>query len=326
MTVGCGDQLEDQSNLGPNASMAFSSYPCQLSGNNSYADSPEAVYHFSAVSDTTVTVQGSQEMSLDVTILKDLGNGCEATAESCIVQQTSTATFDAKQGETFYIVWDSWSGKVVDGFTMNVSCCQKQCDGINCGQSDGCDGTCGCADGQSCADGTCCAASCDGTSWGDGNGCGGVCACQAGTTCAPGGACDANAGGDTCATAFPISLGELVSGDNSCGFGNTYSTKSACDAGSNLGVLSPDVAHSFTPLTSGDYTISMPNYKQGKGASVVYVTSDCADLDSACVGAIDFYFGKTLTVALTGGVTYYIVVDSFLPSEAGAFSFKIEVK
>ena len=210
---------------------------------------------------------------------------------------------------------------------MNVSCCQKQCDGVNCGQSDGCSGTCGCANGQSCSmAGKCCTTSCDGSSWGGPDGCGGTCNCQVGTTCAPSSVCDANSGGDICGTAFPVTEGELITGDTSCAFSNTYSTQGACDAGSNLGVLSPDVVHSFTPATSGDYILSMPNYKQGKGASVVYVTSDCGDFAQGCVGAIDFYFGKTLSLSLSAGVTYFVVVDSFIPSEAGAFAFQIDKK
>jgi hypothetical protein len=76
---------------------------------------------------------------------------------------------------------------------------------------------------------------------------------------------------------------------------------------------------------TGVYGLTLPGYIQMAGPSVVYVTSDCDDLATACVGQKDFFDGQAaLQVSLVAGTTYFVIVDSYGMSEIGPFTILLE--
>ena len=82
--------------------------------------------------------------------------------------------------------------------------CVSLCDGVSCGQSDGCGAVCGCGTGDAeCVDGTCCSPDCAGKECGS-DGCGGTCGECAAGSCADGVCCAPDCTGKAC-------------GDNGCG-------------------------------------------------------------------------------------------------------------
>ena len=85
----------------------------------------------------------------------------------------------------------------------------------------------------------------------------------------------------------------------------------------------PDVVLSFTPTATGDHTITIPDYVDNVGASIIYVKDGC-DVGGICIGTNDFLGPPELTVALTAGVEYSIIVTSYDAAEVGANTFHIE--
>ena len=340
-TLGCGEgeptTLVGLSNSMVGATKAFANYgACQLFAADDYAASPEVVWEFSTPSNQLVTITGANDGALDITVLKDLGAGCGEGSAGCVVQGGSKVTFEAEGGTLYYLVWDSWLATVpiVADFSMTLSCCEAVCTPGVCDVANGCGGTCGCDGGEVCFEETCCAPACDLIACGPmaDDGCGGTCGCAAGKVCSPGTAtCEDPPPGDSCADALPLAEGETVVSDNT-GFSDQYSTLAAClgstfDAGGGQ----PDVAFAFVPAEDGLYDITMPDYWDGLGPSLVYVTTDCDDFaGSACIGYADF-FGSggggspvALSLDLEAGVTYYLIVDSFNGMEIGPFKLSIE--
>ena len=57
--------------------------------------------------------------NLDIFILEDLGNGCEA--DGCIAYGDDTVIFNATAGTTYYLVVDA-KFDTTDDFTIDVTC------------------------------------------------------------------------------------------------------------------------------------------------------------------------------------------------------------
>jgi hypothetical protein len=218
----------------------------------------------------------------------DFFGSSDAAPEALVVTLTS--------GIPYFIIVDSFTTAEEGPFTVALdlaNVCVPGCGGKVCGE-DGCGGSCGaCAGGQACAtDGSACLAA-----------------------------------GDNCAAPFVIGALPFETTGDTAVFNDDVSTDGGCGAPGDFGAGQPDVIYSVTPGTSGDYVISMPGYSAGD-ASLLWVTTSCADTASSCVVFNDFTDStpgapETITAGLTGGVTYFVVISSH-GGEAGAYSLRIE--
>jgi subtilisin-like proprotein convertase family protein len=113
-------------------------------------------------------------------------------------------------------------------------------------------------------------------------------------------------GGDTCATATVISALPYSDTGNTCGYVNDYDE--VCPY---TGSTAPDVAYEY--YTPGDITVDITLCNGSAYDTKLYVYQDsCPGVlidcnDDACPG----YVSELLGVALTGGHTYYIIVDGY---------------
>jgi hypothetical protein len=127
---------------------------------------------------------------------------------------------------------------------------------------------------------------------------------------------------DTCQSSTAAALGDN-NGDTVDGYFNTYECF-VCTGGGGAG-FGNEVVYSFTPAANGslDLTLSSDT-DQG-----VYVKSDCQSFDMADeLGGADEEGGgidETLSVNVTMGTTYYIVVDAYQPGEEGPFTLNVDL-
>ncbi len=76
------------------------------------------------------------------------------------------------------------------------------------------------------------------------------------------------------------------------------------------GAGSNDHVHSFTPTETAHYRLEL----ESSFDAVMYLVTDCEDLESSCVAGIDQVYSAGTEVAdleLEGGTTYFIVVDGW---------------
>jgi hypothetical protein len=157
-----------------------------------------------------------------------------------------------------------------------------------------------------------------------------TCTCPAGTV-------DVNGNGTSCITAgqgcgqaitvSPASLPTTVTGNTTSATGQYGVAAGSCPgvAGA-LGGASNDITYSFTPTVSATYNFNLT----GTGFdSALYVVTDCSSINTSCVGAVDLTCSgcvESLSVALTAGTTYFIVVDgsSNVANASGAYSLQIK--
>jgi hypothetical protein len=122
---------------------------------------------------------------------------------------------------------------------------------------------------------------------------------------------------DTCANATTLTLPAVgapalvVTGSTGAAADNGNSSTADC-TGSNTGAR-PDVFYKFTPTANARVTIRTTGYD-----SIIYLRSgSCAGSELACNDDEDYVagnFGSLLSgVAVTGGTTYYLAVDSYGP-------------
>ncbi len=169
-----------------------------------------------------------------------------------------------------------------------------------------------------------CIPSCDGKACGD-DGCGGTC-----------GACDE---GDLCGETFQCEDADLVVGNNCANplfidgdnlpFSGTGSTTTgnatndytkpsdACGLSSTFGASANDQVWTFTPPTTGLYTLELT--LDGFWDSAFYVVTDCTDVANSCVKGAD---GTKIEAVLEGGLTYYIIVDGY-SSATGSYTLDV---
>jgi hypothetical protein len=122
----------------------------------------------------------------------------------------------------------------------------------------------------------------------------------------------------------PASLPKTFTGDTTFATPHYGFSAGACPGVPGAaGAAANDVAYSFTPTTSATYrlTLSGTNFD-----SALYVTTDCANVDGTCVGAVDNACSgcaESVSVNLTAGTTYYIVVDG---SSNGKGTYNLGIK
>jgi hypothetical protein len=145
------------------------------------------------------------------------------------------------------------------------------------------------------------------------------------------GTCATPPANDTCATALPLVLGTATTG-STAGANNDYSM--GLDAMTCTGVTQdgPDVAYHIALTAGTSYTFSLTMLDAGYDGSISLVGPGAATVCSAnittCVAGadagtegMDETFQYTVPAGGTG--TYYVIVDSFYPTEGGAFTVKV---
>jgi hypothetical protein len=118
--------------------------------------------------------------------------------------------------------------------------------------------------------------------------------------------------GASCATAFSLKNPPLEVSGNSSEFGSDYAFGADECPGETggWGLASADVPYVFTPAETATYTVTL----NADFDSVLYVTTDCNNTANSCMGANDLVGAgveESLTLEMTEGVPYYIVVDGY---------------
>ena len=280
--VACGDSLANQSNSVAGVTAAFSKYTCQSYSGDDFSESAELTYSFTSDVDQIVTLSTENAFPLQLAVLRDVGAGCVDSGASCLDATYGDLTFNAKAGETYYFIWDSYSIPVVGGFSVDVECCVVTCDNVNCGDDDGCGGTCGCSEGDKCG---------------------------ADSTCQPKGF------GEWCGDPAPLDSGDLpVTVEGSLlNSSDSFVIDDACGFSSNYGDGGYDNVYQFQAPEDGYYNVTL---NPGTEDAVLYVTTSCEAPSSACLAG-DYTFGEAVEVgvALSAGETVFIIVDSYYTGE-----------
>ncbi|MBL8940297.1 MAG: hypothetical protein JNM69_37470 [Archangium sp.] len=123
-------------------------------------------------------------------------------------------------------------------------------------------------------------------------------------------------GNDTCASPTALTAGVTVNG-STVGAANDYGGPLATVACGGAGALGKDVVYSFTPATSGNFTVTTtaitPSYNPR-----VWVSGTCGT-SSACV----LEFGQTFSLHGTAGVPLFLHVDETSAGVGGDFSIVV---
>jgi hypothetical protein len=247
------------------------------------------------VYEISLTTYGWDGVVYVVTDCADIDNTCVFSDDDVdIGTETMHLTLDAT--ETYYIIVDGFENSGEEGsYQLYVGQpCIPQCAGLECGD-DGCGGVCG--------------------------------TCPAGEECDPSQQCQPIPG-NTCTDAIVVgAIPYNDSGDTGGGFANDYTADAACPGiDQDEGESSPDVVYAFTPTTTGDYTITyVPTFD-----GTLYVVTDCGDVATTCLEASEAAsynppWDEVITLTLTAGTTYYIILDGGVaPGASGAYTLDIQ--
>ncbi len=152
--LSCGDNLSGVSNNMDGSTNVMGDYFCSPFGDD-YGTGPEATWSFEVSETTIVDISDGGAGEVDIFLLEDHGNGCEASEASCVLGEFDDLSFTAAPGATYYVVVDTWGGDDAT-FDLSVTCCTPSCTDKACGD-DGCGSSCGdCGDGEVCNDAGAC--------------------------------------------------------------------------------------------------------------------------------------------------------------------------
>jgi hypothetical protein len=157
--------------------------------------------------------------------------------------------------------------------------------------------------------------------------------CTTGQTCYTDDTCQTAPANDQCAAAIPLVIGTAVTG-TTVNAANNYEAGldgATCDGVPEQG---PDVAYSVVLTAGQSITVTLSGLDTGFDGGVALIGPGAASICDAnpiatCVKGADANtegMDETFTYttdATTGAGTYYILVDSFYPNEAGAFTLKV---
>jgi len=236
----------------------------------------------------TISMVGFDAALYAVTDCESVDTSCLAAVESWGDSEELVLSLEADV--TCYVVVDGYSTSMGE-FDLAIDVCVPDCEGKVCG-SDGCVGECGdCAEGEACdIDGTCVPA--------------------------------AQATGNTCEKPFEVdAVPYLFEGDTGNSTNNYSFGDEVCEGKDwGDGEEANDQVFHFTPEVDGTYTVAVEGYD-----SVLYVASDCGDIDGSCVAASDSAgTAETLELDLTADTSYYIFVDGWSADSQGAYTLSIE--
>jgi hypothetical protein len=130
------------------------------------------------------------------------------------------------------------------------------------------------------------------------------------------------AAGDTCASATIINPAALPFTEDATSVGANNDidpTNGGCANGGGS-----DVVYAFTPATTGVYSLGVTPTNTSFDPSL-YIVTNCSNTESCIAGANENAVGKGefLTVSLSAGTQYFIVVDSPFVDGAGPFHFSL---
>ena len=261
--------------------------------------SPDVVVAFtpSTTGLHSLTLTGAPTLLSIATDCGDLaGSGCFGGRD--YAAQPGPWTVELSAGVLYLLIVDGAAGAGAGSHAgpFELTLCMPQCDGLSCGD-DGCGGSCGqCASGQ---------------------------ACDGGGQCVPA----ADVVGETCANPFVFDTAPATSGPQStASTSDDHALSGGCAgdglaAGAGAGVS--DLVWSFTPTETGAYPVRLVPGADAPGPRALFVTTDCDDMPTGCVGAEDFSGGEPVFVALTAGLTHFFIVDSFASDQVGAFELEL---
>ena len=144
------------------------------------------------------------------------------------------------------------------------------------------------------------------------------------------GDCPAGTPGDYCSYANPT--GALPYGESTFSIGSAVDAYAApttgpcalpTPSGPGAGDGGAEDVYAFTSTTTGPHTVTVA--ASGQLDPVLYVTTDCTHLATACVAAADatdVAQTETLTFDATAGTTCYLIVDGFT-GYAGAYELAV---
>ncbi len=126
--------------------------------------------------------------------------------------------------------------------------------------------------------------------------------------------------GESCANPIVIpSLPFSQTGKTTCGFGDDYSSLDACLSSYMNG---DDFVYEYTPSSNQTISVTLSNTGSYTG---VFITQGCPDVGT-CI-AYDTQSGGNPSIcaaALTGGVTYYIIVSTWPSPQCTAFDIDVQ--
>jgi gliding motility-associated-like protein len=121
--------------------------------------------------------------------------------------------------------------------------------------------------------------------------------------------------GDNCATAIAATLPYCATGQTTCGFNDNYNGTVSCAAPSSIYTTGPDVFYKFTAAATGQQLIQLTNTSPATFYGSIIVFQGCpSPVNSAtnCVGGTSASSGNFgLTINVTAGVTYYVMIDNW---------------
>ncbi len=260
-------------------------------GDHAFELSPAAT----GVYEISLTSYGWDAVAYVVTDCADIDNTC-VYSDDDVEYGTETMFLTLDATETYYIIVDGFEASGEEGaYQLFVGQpCIPQCAGLECGD-DGCGGSCG--------------------------------ACPAGEACDPSQQCQPLPG-NSCANAIDVPAVPFNdSGDTDIGYANDYTAAAACPGiDQDEGETSPDVVYAFTPATTGDYTITyVPSFD-----GALYVVTDCGNIPNTCLEASEAAsqtppWDEVITMTLTAGITYYIILDGGLAAGvSGTYTLDIQ--
>ncbi|MFH1531665.1 MAG: hypothetical protein ABIK09_13145 [Pseudomonadota bacterium] len=289
----------------PNYGYSAGMCPPETGGYGAFA--PDLVYAVTPTftNDYHVTLAGTNFDS-NLYVVSDCGDvdgSCLAGDEDICSNCTEDVTVALTAGETYFVIVDGFGGASnVGAYALTIDCVPDTCAelGYECGTwDDGCGGSVTCAV------------------------CAGANTCAAGT-CLP--------AGDTCDNPFTVGALPFLASGNTVGANPNYGYSAGmCPPesggwGGGAGTGAPDEVYAFTPTLTGDYVIKLTSTFD----SNLYVMTDCDDVNGSCVaGDEDACSNCTedVTIGLTAGVTYYIVVDGYSNTNinnAGAYTLTVD--
>jgi len=257
----------------------------------------------------TVASGGAPSYLILTTDCGSLPTSCEQAED---VWGGGTMTANLAGGTTYFLIVTGGDSSEAGAFTLDVvapAACTPDC-------TDGAGGTKVCGD----------------------DGCGGSCGdCGANETCNAAGQCEVDLGmvGDTCANPYVISAFPYAHSGDTTAMANDYDGGTTCadDSWGDNGSGGVDSVYTFTAPSTGEYTISLTCTQAdsfggvGCGPTLMYLASDCADIESTCVGdSNDMYgtSGGTIAATLDAGTSYYLIVDGLYSFDSGSYDLTID--
>ncbi len=268
----------------------------------------------------TPTVSGTYEFTLTVGTNNSpswliLTTDCDSLPTSCSqsgdVFGGGNMSAELAAGTTYFLIVTGGDATEVGAFTLDVTAptpCTPACTDASgnakaCGD-DGCGGTCG--------------------------------SCAAGESCNTAGQCEMDMGmqGDTCANPFVISSFPYANSSDTTLMADDYNGGATCadDGGWGNGSGGKDSVYMFTAPSTGEYTIALTCTQEsfgsiGCGPTLMYLATDCADIENTCVGdSDDMYFtdGGSIVANLDAGTMYYLFIDASGQWDEGTYDLTID--